>query len=214
MNSLIIDCSAGMKIYLLKNDEEFCKIDENQKKHTDELLVSVDELLKQAGLYANQIDVVGVCEGPGSFTGIRVAVSICKGLAVESKIKIVTASNFDVYQTGVEGDAVFVLDGFSDFVYVRKSVNGIVEDSCDNINDFIENYLSNLKNIDVYVATEKMQSRLKLFEIDAKIAKNSTILCFKNKIEKNLFTDINAISPVYLRASQAEIERNKKLNGN
>ena len=89
----------------MKNDEEFCKIDENQKKHTDELLVSVDELLKQAGLNANQIDVVGVCEGPGSFTGIRVAVSICKGLAVESKIKIVTASNFDVYQTGVEGDA-------------------------------------------------------------------------------------------------------------
>ena len=170
MNCLIIDCSAGMKIYLLKDGKEFSKIDENQKKHTDELLVAVDELLNEAGLKPNKIDVVGVCEGPGSFTGIRVAVSICKGLAVESKMKIVTASNFDIYQAGVKGDAIFVLEGFSDFVYVRKFLNNSVEDSCDNINDFADNYLSNLKNIDVYVSNEKMQSKLKLFEIDAKIA--------------------------------------------
>ena len=33
-------------------------------------------------------------------------------------------------------------------------------------------------------------------------------------INKNEFIEINQISPVYLRASQAEIERNKRLGGN
>lgn len=48
MNSLIIDCSAGMKVYLCAGENVISKIDENQKKHTDELLLCVDELLKQA----------------------------------------------------------------------------------------------------------------------------------------------------------------------
>lgn len=212
MNSLIIDCSAGMKVYLCAGENVVSKIDENQKKHTDELLVCVDELLKQAGLTVNDLNVVGVCEGPGSFTGIRVAISICKGLSVESKVKVVVASNFDIIQHGITSDAVFVLDGFSEFVYVRKFVDGKTCDECVNINDFAKEYFDKLNNIDVYAQNDVVKQKLELLKINSKIAKNNTILCFKYKIENNLFININEINPIYLRASQAEIERNKKLN--
>lgn len=212
MNSLIIDCSAGMKVYLCAGENVISKIDENQKKHTDELLLCVDELLKQAGLTVKDLDVVGMCEGPGSFTGIRVAISICKGLSVESKVKVVVASNFDIIQHGITGDAVFVLDGFSEFVYVRKFVGGMTFDECVNINDFAKEYFDELKNIDVYAQNDVVKQKLELLKIESKIAKNNTILCFKYKIENNLFININEINPIYLRASQAEIERNKKLN--
>ncbi len=211
MNSLIIDCSAGMKVYLQVNGKLFSKVDENQKKHTDELLVCVDELFSQANIKPTDLDVIGVCEGPGSFTGIRVAISICKGLAVESDVKIVVASNFDVFSFGINENSIFVLEGFSEFVYVRKMIDKNVIDECVNINKFANEYLTNLNSVKVYVQNEAVKDKLNNLKIDAKIAKNNTILLFNYKIENNLFTDINSINPIYLRASQAEIERNKKL---
>ena len=98
MKNLIIDCSSGMKVYLIDEDKEYVKIDENQKKHTDELLVVIDELLKSANLKIEDIENLCVCVGPGSFTGIRVAISICKGLAVDSKMKVFVASNFEIIE--------------------------------------------------------------------------------------------------------------------
>ena len=119
MNTLILDCSSGMNLFLLKGDEEFSHIDNSEKKHSDELLVVLDDILKRAGLKINQINNICVCIGPGSFTGERVAISICKGLAVGIKAKIFVLSNLDVYDYSEDKNIVFVLDGFSDFVYVK-----------------------------------------------------------------------------------------------
>ena len=38
-------------------DKEYVKIDENQKKHTDELLVVIDELLKSANFKIEDISI-------------------------------------------------------------------------------------------------------------------------------------------------------------
>lgn len=212
MNSLIIDCSAGMSIFLLKNNEQFSALDTNQKRHTDELLLAVDRLFDDAKISVNDLDYIGVCVGPGSFTGIRVAVSIAKGLAVESRIKIVQMSNFDVYEIKNESEYVLVLDGFSNYVYARyASKNGVI-DKCVTVQELVEN-LKNNKKITTFVQTVKTQNILKQSEIIAQIANYNAILCFNSKVEKNEFVDIEQISPVYLRASQAEIERQKKIEG-
>lgn len=211
MNTLIIDCSSGMSVYVLKGEEIYSKIDKNQKKHTDELLYVVDELLTQAGLKINQIENLCVCIGPGSFTGIRVAISIVKGLAVESNAKVFTLTNFDIFQNDSQEKSVYILDGFSKFVYTR-TVDG--EDIFDECID-IELLINKLKkyNYKVYVENEKVQNILKNTEIDSNIAQNNIILCFLTKIKNNDSINLNMIEPIYLRASQAEIERNKKLSG-
>lgn len=213
MNKLIIDCSNGMSVFVCKDDEVFSKIDENQKKHTDELLASVDELLKTAGLKIGDIQVIGVCVGPGSFTGVRVAISICKGLAVGTGAKIVAVSNFDTYSSG-DKKQIIVLEGFSNYVYVRKFEDGKMVDSCEDVGEFCN--LLNKRNSDfeIVVNTEKTQNLLKKYEISSKIGQKDTIYCINQKIAQNQFVDMNQISPIYLRASQAEIERNKKLGGN
>jgi len=213
MNRLFIDCSYGMSLFVVDDKENvFSKIDLNQKKHTDELLLQVDELLKNAGLKIADIDVIGVCIGPGSFTGVRVAISICKGLAVSSKVKVVVLSNFDIYDH-TEEDYILVLEGFSSFIYTRKVLDGKAVDVCEDVKEFSEKYLSNCSDIQVYVNNEKMQNILKNVEISSKIANNCTVLRFNEEIDNNKFVNLNSIEPIYLRASQAEIERNKKLNG-
>ncbi len=211
MNSLIIDCSAGMSVYLLKNKEVFSKIDENQKKHTDELLFVVDELLHDSELKISDLNNLCVCVGPGSFTGIRVAISIVKGLAIGINAKVVVLTNFDIYDTENKTNSLLVLEGFSKFVYARISQNGIIKDECVEIQELAERVKNDKFNI--YVQDEKVQKLLNNYEIKSNIAQKQTILRFLEKLNNDDFLDLNQIEPIYLRASQAEIERNKKLAG-
>lgn len=209
MNTLILDCSCGMSVIVKTEKENFSKIDTNQKKHTDELLVAVDELLNESELKLNQLDNICVCVGPGSFTGIRVAISIVKGLSVANNFKIFELSNFEIYELLDKENSVLLLEGFSDFVYVRKYKNAEFLDGCFKILDAVT--LINKENKNVYVQNEKLQNLLKKYEIDAKIAKNNLIFAFDTKIANNENIALEQISPIYLRGSQAEIEREKKL---
>jgi hypothetical protein len=64
------------------------------------------------------------------------------------------------------------------------------------------------------VLSEKTQNNLNKFKIASNIVKNNIIDAFNQTIKENNNILLNQICPVYLRASQAEIERNKKLNLN
>ncbi len=211
MKKLIIDCSEGMSVFVDNGREVLSHVDHDQKKHTDNLLVWVDKLLEEADVKISEIDVFCVCVGPGSFTGIRVAVSIVKGLAINSNAKICEASNFDILSFDCNKDAIFVLEGFSKFVYVRTVKNGMIVDRCIDIDEFSKSIFDENNISEIYAQNEKVQNLLKSYAIMSKIAENKTNLCFNKKIESNDFVDINNINPIYLRASQAEIERLKKL---
>lgn len=211
MNCLILDCSAGMTLTVMKDGQSFSFVDRNEKRHSDELLVVLDSLLKDAKMKISEIEHICVCIGPGSFTGVRVAISICKGLAIGTNAKVYVLSNFDIYDLPKKEKLVFVLDGFSEFVYVRMIENEKIEDKCVKISE-LKN-LKELKQIKVYAADEKMQNRLKMSEINAQIIEYNAINAFLQKISSGENININQISPIYLRASQAEIERVKKFAG-
>lgn len=209
MNNLILDCSCGMNVYVVCDEKFFSRTDGTQNKHTDEILKVVDELLKEAKISIKEIDNICVCVGPGSFTGVRVAISIAKGLALGVKAKVFVLTNFDCFEENNK-DCYIVLDGFSDFAYVRTIENGSHFDDCYSIEDFVEK--ENLNKKQVYVSTEKTQNLLKNHEIQSNFGKLSIISAFNEVIKNGNNVELNKIFPVYLRASQAEIERAKKLN--
>ena len=49
--------------------------------HSERLMSTVDQVLKDTGLSISNIDGFGVSIGPGSFTGLRIGLSTVKGLA-------------------------------------------------------------------------------------------------------------------------------------
>jgi tRNA A37 threonylcarbamoyladenosine modification protein TsaB len=57
----------------------------------------VDSLLCEAGINVKELNNICVCVGPGSFTGVRVAVSVVKGLSIGSNAKVFVLTNFDVF---------------------------------------------------------------------------------------------------------------------
>lgn len=205
-NILIIDCSYGMNIDVFANGQEYIYSCLETKKQSDTLLENIDNLLKKAAIKIADIDVIAVCVGPGSFTGIRVAISVAKGLAVGTGAKVLTFNSFDaVYHYEKQNYAVLV-EGFGDNTYYCLKKFGRVFMGCESKNKI----LSLIKDVDVFTLSEK---NVQMFaEIDPKLTKFDAKSIVFEKINKNQFVLTNQIAPLYLRASQAEIERKKHEN--
>jgi tRNA threonylcarbamoyladenosine biosynthesis protein TsaB len=67
--------------------------DASSETHARHLMVLVDRVLQRAGLAMGQIDGIAVCRGPGSFTGVRIAMATAKGLAAASGLPLVGVSS-------------------------------------------------------------------------------------------------------------------------
>ncbi|WP_026942681.1 tRNA (adenosine(37)-N6)-threonylcarbamoyltransferase complex dimerization subunit type 1 TsaB [Hellea balneolensis] len=65
--------------------------------HAERLAPMVAEVLADAGLSAIDVDKLAVCTGPGSFTGLRVALAFAKGFALPRKLPVVGLSSLAVW---------------------------------------------------------------------------------------------------------------------
>lgn len=65
------------------------------RRHTVELMPQVDALCKLMGLTAADLSGVAVAIGPGSFTGIRVALSLAKGIASARQLPLLGVATLD-----------------------------------------------------------------------------------------------------------------------
>jgi tRNA threonylcarbamoyladenosine biosynthesis protein TsaB len=64
------------------------------------LVPMVDAVLRKAGLAAADVDAVAVSLGPGSFTGVRVALATAKGLALGTGAQLIGFSTLEVLAAG------------------------------------------------------------------------------------------------------------------
>ena len=90
----------------------------------EKITENIDEVLKQAGLGLNDIDGIGVGLGPGSWTGIRIGVTVAKMLAFSLSKPLAGVPTLEVlaYNVHQEARPVFaVIDvGTGDTVYAGK----------------------------------------------------------------------------------------------
>jgi tRNA threonylcarbamoyladenosine biosynthesis protein TsaB len=60
----------------------------DEKSHATSLTVFINELLKTNQLKPNDLDAVAISQGPGSYTGLRIGVSVAKGICYALGIKL------------------------------------------------------------------------------------------------------------------------------
>ena len=64
--------------------------------HAERLTVLVEEVLHEASIQAHDLNAVCVCKGPGSYTGLRIGVSVAKGLAYALNIPLLSINTLEV----------------------------------------------------------------------------------------------------------------------
>ncbi len=93
MNYLAIDASTeACSVALQYNQECISRYVVCPQSHSMQLLPMVDEVLKTAGVTLAQLDGLIFGQGPGSFTGVRIGVSVAQGLAFATDLPLVGVS--------------------------------------------------------------------------------------------------------------------------
>lgn len=92
------------------------------RRHAAEVLPRARKLLDGAGLSISDLDALAVGVGPGSFTGLRIGISVVQGLALGSSLPVygissLAAMALGVFETTGAARVLCVLDARMDQVY-------------------------------------------------------------------------------------------------
>ena len=69
----------------------------SKQHHTVELAPAVAELLRRSAISMGDVRAIGVAIGPGSFTSLRVGLSLVKGLALACELPLIGIPTLDIY---------------------------------------------------------------------------------------------------------------------
>lgn len=93
MNILIIDTSTeACSVALEVEGQVFNRFEVCPQQHSQRILPLIDEVLKEAKVTLQNLDFLGFGQGPGSFTGVRIATGVLQGLALGTGHKVVGIS--------------------------------------------------------------------------------------------------------------------------
>ncbi|AKZ65988.1 tRNA (adenosine(37)-N6)-threonylcarbamoyltransferase complex dimerization subunit type 1 TsaB [Candidatus Palibaumannia cicadellinicola] len=70
------------------------------REHTKNILPMVDSLLAEANIKLSDLDALAFSCGPGSFTGIRISISIAQGLALGANLSLIGISTLATLAQG------------------------------------------------------------------------------------------------------------------
>ncbi len=95
---LFIDTHASLITIALKNKKDlFVKTQESEYSHSVFTMPMIESIFKENNLDVHDLKKIIVVNGPGSFTGIRIGLSIAKTMAYALKIDINTISSLTAY---------------------------------------------------------------------------------------------------------------------
>ncbi|MDP5208728.1 tRNA (adenosine(37)-N6)-threonylcarbamoyltransferase complex dimerization subunit type 1 TsaB [Microbulbifer sp. 2205BS26-8] len=101
MKILALDTtSSACSVACYGNGQITARFVQAERGHTHRLLPMVDEVLADAGVVLSDLDALAVSHGPGSFTGLRIAISCAQGLAYSADIPVVPVSSLSALALG------------------------------------------------------------------------------------------------------------------
>ena len=102
-NFLIINCiGKDDKLGLRINKDFFIHVINKEDNMSENLVSEILEFLLKHKVELNQNFSVIVNQGPGSYSGIRIALSVAKGLEISNKVKLFGFRNTDLKQFDLE----------------------------------------------------------------------------------------------------------------
>ena len=107
---LAIDTSnTVLSIALVEDKNTLLEITEITKNdHSKRLMPAIDQLFKETGCTPQQLDYIAVAEGPGSYTGVRIGVTVAKTLAWTLNKPLVSMSSLELVARNIDEDGLVI----------------------------------------------------------------------------------------------------------
>ena len=87
------------------------------KQQSEQVFTAIKEVFAQAQLNKEDIDSICISEGPGSYTGVRIAMTIAKVIGEIKPCDVYTISSLRLYAAN-RSNCMVVMDARADRVYV------------------------------------------------------------------------------------------------
>ena len=166
-------------------------------------LKNISEMLNSVSLKPNDIDKIIVVNGPGSYTGIRIGVTIAKTFAYSLKKEMTTISSLQAMAVSSRKDTDYIVPiidarrGYSYGAIYDKNYNPILKEqyiNTDTLHLAVDNLPGSYTVIGSCLGVEE--------EYNPDILKIVNV--FKNKESINP----HSVNPIYLKLTEAEEKKN------
>lgn len=154
---LFIDTHDMLITIAIKNgDKLFIKTKESEYSHSKFVMPMIKEIFEENNLDIHNLDEILVVNGPGSFTGIRIGLTIAKTIAYSLNIKIKCISSLTAYlvSSDLSSDKMCVIEDNKGY-YISvfdKDNNSVIPECYVTSNEYdyeiVENKLDVMKVID------------------------------------------------------------------
>jgi len=200
MKILLIDTSTSyITVSIIKDDsilynfQEFIKVDMSSK-----IMPIIDDGLKKTNLSLNDLDKIFVINGPGSFTGIRVGITVAKTIAWALNKTVIPLSSLELISTTNTDKKYLVplIDARRGNVFTGvydKQLNCIVSDKLINLEEFVKSLNSEYE----FVSYDDIK-------VDNLLKPNIDILKIINKHINDKGINPHNLNPNYLKLTEAE----------
>ena len=195
MYTLILD-SATKTLYvaLLKDNNVLKEIYlEGRNDHAKNIVLKVEESLNENNIKAFDLDDIIVGIGPGSYTGVRMAVTVCKMLSVFGNKNLYSISTLKLMASGYKGNVLARIDAR------RGNSFGMI------LNTNNDEYVLNEGMYD----TNELLSKEHDFDVTEDNIKVDPLYCLKYKVKVE---EPQLLVPNYLRDTEAERNLHDKKN--
>lgn len=190
MTSLFIDTAYKYLTIAIEKDNKIIAAysEECFKRQSELLFVELDNLFKKTNIDKKDIEALYITEGPGSYTGVRIGMTLAKVLCEIKKIKLYTISTLKLYAGGASKTMV-VMDARAKRAYVGVYDNGkcIVKDQAMYLTDI------DIKDYSVILDGELVGKE--------NVVPNIVECFIKCKNDFKEVENINHLTPTYLKES-------------
>lgn len=162
MKTLIIDTSTKFLYVSLvvDNFEVYKNVLEGKNNHSEQLIPIIIQALNSNNITVGEIDKIIVGKGPGSYTGLRISMTVAKMFAWTKNIDLYPLSSLDIIASGyykVNGKYAIKSIAKKNYIYGKVveikdgKVTNLINDEFSLENDFDEK----IKNIDCIIIDEE-----------------------------------------------------------
>lgn len=208
MKILYVDTSSNY-LYsgIVIDDSIKCEIKEELGKDLSKVaLPKIIKLFDEASITPQDLDKIMVVIGPGSFTGVRIGVTIAKTIAWSLGIPIVPVSGLTAMALSnpmSDNYSMPLIDARRGYVYgalYDKDMNSVVEDTHIELEE-LKNKVKNNQPITVITNND--------IEISYDVVKyNPDILKIVNYFKDREGVNPHLVNPIYLKKTEAEEKAN------